>query len=352
VKSLRKLRDETRERGGFWARIWAGNLKPLEDVINTWLTVLEDCSPDLALAETIEVQSLSGQTVGLIVLPSHPLRLAWHQAYDQLARHARYEKPLEPKRIIEALQLLNAEHVPSILPGLEPNQRFVYADMLGFQATAMVSDQDPEPKAAVARMLKCLGSTEPERLTSGGLQISHVLGREITRYIEFHDLVKSSNGLVLLHAFRPGDSATVARALGTAFEKKSVGSDDDERNWPLRFNLELFPADPSSDVTGSFLVDLVERNRTGAAGIVAEDRWMLQSQTHPSGLTFPRLRWARKDDKLPTKAAHLAIAFDSFQTEVAFVRIPKDRFSSLLKRAGARGYRPMSKASSTRWRAG
>ena len=73
-------------------------------------------------------------------------------------------------------------------------------------------------------------------------------------------------------------------------------------------------------MTGSFLVDLVERHRTGAAGIAAEDRWMLKSQTHPSGLTFPRLRWARKDDKLPTSSAHLAIAFDSFQTEVAFVQ--------------------------------
>ena len=182
----------------------------------------------------------------------------------------------------------------------------------------MVSDQDREPKAAVSRMLKCLGSTEPERLTSGGLQISQVLAREIIRYIDFHELAKASNGLVLLHALRPGDSATVARALGTAF-KANAGSEEDDLDSPLRFNLELFPADPKSDVTGSFLVDLVERHRTGAAGIAAEDRWMLQSQTHPSGLTFPRLRWARKDETLPTSAAHLAVAFDSFQSDVGFV---------------------------------
>ena len=216
LRAVRKLREETRERGGFWGRIWAGSLKPLEDVVNTWAVVLEEGSAELALAETIEVRSLAGQPVGLIVLPSHPLRLAWHQAYDQLARHARYEQQHDPKRVVEALQALNAEYVPSILPGLEPHQRFVFADMLGFQATAMVSDQDREPKAAVARMLKCLGSAEPERLSSGGLQISQVLAREIKRYIEFHDLVESSNGLVLLHALRPGDSATVARALGAA----------------------------------------------------------------------------------------------------------------------------------------
>ena len=321
LKSVRKLREETRQRGGFWARIWSGNLKPLEDTINAWTAALEDGPPELALAETIEVQSMSGQTVGLIVLPSHPLRLAWHQAYDQLARHARYEQQHELKAIKEALEILSAEHVPSILPGLQPNQRFVFADMLGFQATAMVSDQDREPKAAVARMLKCLDWAEPERLTSGGLQISHVLAREITRYIDFHELAKSSNGLVLLHALRPGDSTTVARALGEAF-KKSAGTDEDDQDSPLRFNLELFPADPESDVTGSFLLDLVERHRTGAAGIATEDQWMLKSQPHPSGLTFPRLRWARKKDKLPASAAHLAVAFDSFQTEVAFV--PED----------------------------
>jgi DNA phosphorothioation-dependent restriction protein DptH len=170
----------------------------------------------------------------------------------------------------------------------------------------------------VAKLVKCLGTKDGELLSSGGLQISSVLSREVVRYIDFHESAKSSNGLILLHALRPGDGATVARALGQAFRQKA-GEDNDELESPLRFNLELYPADSRSDVSGSFLVDLVERHRTGASGIAAEDRWMLQSQAHASGLTFPRLRWARKDDVVPTTSAHLALAFDSFETCVAFV---------------------------------
>ncbi len=81
----------------------------------------------------------------------------------------------------------------------------------------------------------------------------------------------------------------------------------------------MFPAEPNSDITGNFLVDLVERHRTGAAGISDGDRWMLESQSNYGGVTLPRLRWAKKDSRLPNSSAHLAIAFDSFDTRVDFI---------------------------------
>src|SRR5262249_18230090 len=54
----------------------------VREYILAWAAVLEDGEPSLALVNTVEVQSLSGRTIGLIVLPSHPLRVAWHVAYD------------------------------------------------------------------------------------------------------------------------------------------------------------------------------------------------------------------------------------------------------------------------------
>ncbi len=318
VKSARRLREETKDRGGFWGRIWAGDQKTLEEVVNAWAVVLESGSPELALIDTLEVQSQDGSTLGLVVLPSHPLRLAWHQAYDQLARHARYTLNLDRKDVCEALAPLEAEHIPAILPGLKPDEQFLFADTLGFYVTVMVSDCEKEPKAAVSRIMKCLGALEPERIATGSLRISDVLAKEVGRYIEFHELAKESNGLVQLHAIRPGDGATVVRALGKTFREYSPGEDLDDNQSVLRFNLELFPSDPQSDVTGSFLADVVERHRTGAAGISQDDRWMLQSKSHSSGLTFPRLRWARKDEAIPDRASHVAMAFDTFQTRVAF----------------------------------
>ena len=52
----------------------------VKEYLLAWAAFLAEGDPLLALAHTVEVQSLSGRTVGLIVLPSHPLRVAWHVA--------------------------------------------------------------------------------------------------------------------------------------------------------------------------------------------------------------------------------------------------------------------------------
>ena len=48
---------------------------------------------------------------------------------------------------------------------------------------------------------------------------------------------------------------------------------------------------------------------------------MLDSVGLPGGMSMPRLRWARKDEQDPTTAAHLAVAFDTFESKVG----PDDR---------------------------
>lgn len=318
-KATELLRQDVREIGGFWGCVYTGSklAKRVETFLTSWASVFDQGSPDLSLAETVEVQTLAGKTLGLLVLPSHPLRVAWHFGYDQLLRHLRYDLGLSRSRILQATGGLHASHFPAILPGLTPGERFVYADTLAFFATAMVSDQDREPKASVAMLMRSLGLREQDPgVSSMGHQVSESLAMEISRYIEFHEIAKSSAGAVLLHALRPGDGGTVARALGKAFHK--VQGDDDQPT-PIRFNLEMYPAEADADVTGNFLADVVERHRTGASGIAEEDRWMLESHYNARGITLPRLRWAQKDIVVPETNAHLAIAFDSFDTRVDFV---------------------------------
>lgn len=319
IKTAAALQKELAARGGFWGSIYGGNVRKADEYVNAWLTVFDSATPEVTLVDTVEVQSLAGDTIGLIVLPSHPMRVAWHSAYDQLVRHLRFECGLSPSRIREAVSGLQASHFPSILPGLVKEENFVYADTLSFFATAMVRDQDPEPKSAVAMLMRSLGLNEHDPgVSSMGLQVSESLAREVSRYIQFHELGKSSGGAVLLHALRPGDGCTVARALGTALK---ASDNPEEGPSPVRFNLEMFPAEPNSDITGNFLVDLVERHRTGASGISDGDRWMLESQSSGGGVTLPRLRWAKKNTPLPQSSAHMAIAFDSFDTRVDFVPV-------------------------------
>ena len=41
---------------------------------------------------------------------------------------------------------------------------------------------------------------------------------------------------------------------------------------------------------------------------------MLESLSLPGGVNLPRLRWARKSEQDPKTAAHLAVAFDTFES--------------------------------------
>ena len=122
----------------------------VKEYLLAWAALLEVGDPALALANTVEVQTLSGRTIGLIVLPSYPLRVAWHVAYDNLVLHTAFEQSAAPKDIRNEFLMLDGAMFPAFLPGLNAGVSFVFADTLGFHAVGMVPDHDKEPKAAVA----------------------------------------------------------------------------------------------------------------------------------------------------------------------------------------------------------
>ena len=183
----------------------------VKEYLLAWASLLESGPPLLALANTVEVQSLSGRTIGLIVLPSHPLRVAWHVAYDNIVFHSAFEERAAPKQICNEFVILDGAMFPAFLPGVEEKAPFVFADTLGFHAVGMVPDFDKEPKAAVAVLARALGESETaDAVPTVGHQSARVLGNEISKYIDCH----SSPTLLHIHALRAGDGLTVARALG------------------------------------------------------------------------------------------------------------------------------------------
>jgi DNA phosphorothioation-dependent restriction protein DptH len=95
VEASRKLAADLGPYG-LLSRIQAARWPIGDAYVNAWAAALEAGAPSLSLHGTVEVRSLSGRTLGLIVTPLHPLRLLWHGAYDQLMIHARYEQVLTP----------------------------------------------------------------------------------------------------------------------------------------------------------------------------------------------------------------------------------------------------------------
>ena len=321
----RKLCDEAAKGPGLLAWVQASRWPIVDEYLRAWTDAIDQGPSALCLAHTVEVRSLAGQTLGLIVLPSHPLRLAWHAAYDQLAVHARFEQGMPTGAVKDLLRALDSAHFPFILPGLESSQGFVFGDTLGFHAVAMVVDRDREPKAAISLMAACLADGRPEAVPSVGRQSAQVLAREIGHYLDCHGHGRRESGsdLDLLHvyAYNPGDGMTVSRALGEALQTRPAhfeeGDEDDERD--LCFVLDLFPFDEQSIIAGRFLLDIARRRRAGAGTIDPADRWMLETVQRPGEIPVPRLRWARRDRNTSVAPAHIALAFDTFMAQLEAV---------------------------------
>ena len=148
--------------GGGGAQVYdeaVASFGTVQEYLRAWAPLLENGSPSLALVNTVEVQSLSGRTIGLIVLPAHPLRVAWLAAYDNLVLHTVFDQKQEAKGIRAEFAGLDGAMFPAFLPNPDGGA-FVFADTLGFHAVGMVPDKDNEPKAAVAILARALGESE------------------------------------------------------------------------------------------------------------------------------------------------------------------------------------------------
>jgi len=322
LNASRRMAERFAACGGGVGQVYDQDAKVFDTVVReyvlAWAAVLQEGDPSFALANTVEVQSLSGRTIGLIVLPGHPVRVAWHVAYDNLALYAAFEQNMSPKDVREELSALDGAMFPAFLPGLENGSCFVFADTLGFHAVGMIPDTDKEPKAAVAILARALGDTQAtETVPTVGRQSAQVLGNEIVKYIECHD----TSRLLHIHALRPGDGLTVARSLGRVYEHyrqrgDEADAEDTAQEQTPAFVLELYPSEQQRGVAGRFIGEVREKRRSGAGALAPEDHWMLESLSLPSGVNLPRLRWARKNEQNPKTAAHLAVAFDTFESRV------------------------------------
>lgn len=330
--ACRRMAERFSFLGGGVGQIYDQDAKSFEVVkeyLLAWAALLDQGNPEWALGNTVEIQSLSGRTIGLIVLPAHALRVAWHVAYDNLVLHTRFTHNMAPKQVRDELALLDGSMFPPFLPGLVSGKSFVFADMLGFHTVGMVADDDREPKAAIAILARALGESESaDAVPTVGRQSAQVLGNEILKYIECHD----TSPLLHIHALRPGDGLTVARSLGHVQKRvrrvttEDEFSEDNQANTPS-FVLELYPTEEQRGVAGRFIAEAREKRRSGAGVVLDDDKWMLESSYLTSGMTLPRLRWARKREVNPKTAAHLAVAFDTFESRVITeVLEDKDRY--------------------------
>ncbi len=310
----RRLAARIHKDGGVVGHVYDDKAKAFDSVkefLRAWTALLESGDPSLALCNTVEVRSLAGRMIGLIVLPMHPLRVAWHAAYDNLVFHAAFEQAQKAKDVRDEFQCLDGAMFPAFLPN-RTGGSFVFADTLGFHAVGMVPDTDKEPKAAVAILARALGEGESmDAAPTVGGQSAEVVGDEIVKYLDCHN----TSPLLRVHALRAGDGLTIARSLGLVHDRLRWADDEGASEAPV-FSLEMYPSEEQRGIAGRFIAEARERRRSGAGVVSTDDQWMLESVSLPGGVNMPRLRWARKNGLDPKTAAHVAVAFDTFESQV------------------------------------
>ena len=280
VETASRRMAERFARYGGVAQIYderAPSFNLVKEYLLGWAALLEEGEPYFTLANTVEVQTQSGRTIGLIVLPSHPLRMAWHAAYDNLVLCTAFEHDVAPKDIHREFALLDGSMFPAFLPGLSPDECFIFADTLGFHAVGMVPHSDKEPKAAIAILARAMGESETaDSAPTVGHVSATVLGKEIKKYLDSHNTPQ----LLHLHALRPGDGLTVARALSYVRSASTTNTDrsEEDRDIPLpSFVLELYPSERQKGLAGRYIAEIQEKRRRAAGVIAEQDRWMLDS---------------------------------------------------------------------------
>ncbi|MFQ3588637.1 MAG: hypothetical protein SNJ76_13380, partial [Fimbriimonadaceae bacterium] len=314
------LRKDVEGTGGTLSRTYLHNQagsQVVADYLNVWKDVLEAGPAKLALANTLAVQDSAGQQVGLIVLPFHPVRMAWQAAYDSLALQLRFEEGLSPAGVKKALKELDGSHYPFLLPGLQADEFFVFGDCFGLAGVAMVSNLDGEPKSSVALMAAAFTGDSDRLAPAIGSASGSALAREIRTYLETHPACHQ----LRVHALKPGDAATVVRALGKALEieRPDPEEDDEHAVRDVSVKLDLYPSKSLQVVSGRYLTNLDQRRRSGAAAPPREDAWCLESLDFGGGRLVPRLRWAKRREPAPVESGHLSIAFDSFRSRVEYL---------------------------------
>ncbi|KOR30061.1 hypothetical protein TI04_07105 [Achromatium sp. WMS2] len=297
--------------------------KVLVDYINAAAKVWKNCDPQLALIQTLEVVSLTGARLGIIVLPTHPLRVAWQQSFDTLVKHHVFEEKISALQAQELLQHVTGSHCPAFLPGFDVNSCFIFADTLGPHAAALVAIDDPEPKATVALLASFLLNKEYDLAPSIGQATINVLATEIKRYLSLHP----EYNRLQIHAIHSGDAMPVVRALGKAqLQDTNDNFDLDTPNerQELCYQLDLYSSE-NNELSGQFIANITERRRNGST-IDSEDYWLAEVVERPGGVILPKLQWFRRLALQPETPAHLALAFDLFTSKVECQ--PKTRLPS------------------------
>jgi DNA phosphorothioation-dependent restriction protein DptH len=256
---------------------------------------------------TVRVGTATDDVHGLVLLPTHPLRLAWVAAHDQLLRGWAEEVVQAGKSKSDRTSRIDLAMVTRISPANMPfitvdrdGNRFVYAEELTYGSALYLPPAVAEPQSASDVIC---GVVDVIRENTDLTMSSHSLGDRIHSYRSAHP----GTGTLRIMAVNPGSGGVLCKALKPlVLGSQQDGADDPAPYEPQR--LEIIAYSDRLSYTDP-VADLRELQRSVTS---AEVRRTATHLTPPLGLAARDLARITQD----REGHHLAVVQDLAQTDV------------------------------------
>jgi len=203
---------------------------------------------------TVRVVTSAEEVSGLVLLPTHPLRLAWVSAHDQLLRAWADEVAAAGKTKAERIRRIDIDMVSRLSPANLPfitvgadSTAFLYAEELTYGAALYLPVRITEPQSAADVICSAI---DVARDNADLAATAEALRDRIRSYRNAHP----GTGTLRIMAINPGSGGVVRRALAPlVLSQNSPADDDQELPDPQRveiiaYSSRLSYTDPVADL--------------------------------------------------------------------------------------------------------
>ena len=330
VKAWRKLLGRVDDAKSFYAMNIAEH-PDVDEVIRLWTGLTRNTWGTVAHLNTLRLDNLDGELFAVVMLPTHPVRLAFRMYLDAFVRWAMFENPgkLSGTELDQLLKSIPGSAIPS-----------VYAFGNDVSVVPLVASDVLDLSTQVFLPTSSVDSSLHSRLvrriwfddTDASLSHSQAETWKAERLAEEIVGIARSDQVTTVHlnSFAGGDGGTLLAAVTKAAETLKRESTDvnGEGSHDLRhrFELVLFPSLLSGvterDHLGSVLIDLWELGRKAKSSVPADYAFIFEpsSGTGRFNEGYP-LIWRRRDTTELTDqdSAHISVFFDFGQRSIKLI---------------------------------
>ena len=248
-----------------------------------------------------------GVEEAVVTLPTHPLRLVWYIAYQQLLAH--WERQLLKLRHSERAQAIDLERLRDLTPANMPlvvyhpdaSQPLIHTTNLPFFYGLALPSNLVDPQRRLADLARILG--DRYGLEHEGIPSAMILANQLRRFMQLHPSMRSLS-VTQINADR-GELLT--ESMSHIFSQPEVSEDEEpELLKPPQLRIHAYVAD---DQLGSV-------QEIGDLRALFKDQVRFDTQSHLSPALSYMQRPIEQLRSEPPPDAHLAVACDIVQPQL------------------------------------